>query len=72
MKRCLVKRKNDNNSFKINDAFLHASFGHFKRRLMKPGIRIEREKFYPGLGAEPGPLAFRANAPTNSVGPGPG
>ena len=27
--------------------------------------RIEREKFYPGPGLEPGPLAFRANALTN-------
>ena len=25
-------------SFKINDSFLNASFGHFKRRLVKPGI----------------------------------
>ena len=28
-------------------------------------IRIEREKFYPGPGLEPGPLALRANALTN-------
>ena len=27
--------------------------------------RIEREKFYPGLGPEPGPLALCANALTN-------
>ena len=25
-------------------------------------FRIEREKFYPGLGLEPGPLALRASA----------
>ena len=28
-------------------------------------VRIEREKFYPGPGIEPGPLAFRANVLTN-------
>ena len=27
--------------------------------------RIEREKFYPGLGLEPGSLAFHANALTS-------
>ena len=27
--------------------------------------RIEREKFYPGPGLEPGPLVFRANALTH-------
>ena len=40
MERCLVKRKNDKNEFKINDAFLNTSFGHFKRRLAKPGINV--------------------------------
>ena len=25
-------------------------------------VEFEREKFYPGPGIEPGPLAFRANA----------
>ena len=29
--------------------------------------RIEREKFYPELGLEPGPLAFRANALTKAI-----
>ena len=28
-------------------------------------VEFQREKFYPGPGLEPGPLAFRANALTN-------
>ena len=28
-------------------------------------LEFKREKFYPGPGLEPGPLAFRANALTN-------
>ena len=30
-------------------------------------LEFKREKFYPGPGLEPGPLAFRANALTNEL-----
>ena len=33
-----------------------------KNRKLVHNCRIEREKFYPGPGLEPGHLAFRANA----------
>ena len=33
-------------SFKINHAFLNASFGHFKRRLVKPVIRLDANRSF--------------------------
>ena len=38
---------------------------HFSKTHIDILLIIEREKFYPGPGFEPGPLAFRANALTN-------
>ena len=46
-----------------NSVILSASVP--KNLSIKVGFRIEREKFYPVPGLEPGPLAYRANALTN-------